>query len=127
MRAMTGRTSRSAVTCGLLVGLCLCESVVARPRSLASEPGQNQTEFQDVEALRVAAEQGDAEAQRKLGLAHLAGNGVDQDDAEALRWFRLAAVLECKDLDEAIGYAAKIPAARFGSIEIRPVVKYDGA
>ncbi|MEM9160273.1 MAG: YciI family protein [Verrucomicrobiota bacterium] len=29
--------------------------------------------------------------------------------------------LECKDLDEAIAYAARIPGARWGSIEIRPI------
>ena len=30
-------------------------------------------------------------------------------------------VLECKDLDDAIGWAARIPTARYGSIEIRPL------
>jgi len=30
-------------------------------------------------------------------------------------------LLDCKDLDEAIGWAAKIPTARYGSIEIRPL------
>ena len=30
-------------------------------------------------------------------------------------------ILDCKDLDEAIAYAAKIPTAKFGSIEVRPV------
>jgi hypothetical protein len=30
-------------------------------------------------------------------------------------------VLDCKDLDEAIEMAAKIPDALFGSVEIRPV------
>ena len=30
-------------------------------------------------------------------------------------------MLECKDLDEAIGWAAKIPTAKNGSIEIRPL------
>jgi hypothetical protein len=30
-------------------------------------------------------------------------------------------VLECSDLDEAIAWAAKIPAAKDGSIEIRPL------
>ena len=30
-------------------------------------------------------------------------------------------VVDCKDLDEAIGVAAKIPGARFGSIEVRPI------
>ena len=33
-------------------------------------------------------------------------------------------LLDCKDLDEAIGWAAKIPGAKYGSIEVRPVVTY---
>jgi hypothetical protein len=33
-------------------------------------------------------------------------------------------MLDCKDLDEAIGWAAKNPGAKFGSIEIRPVITY---
>jgi hypothetical protein len=36
-------------------------------------------------------------------------------------------VLDVKDLDEAIQWAAKIPGAQFGSIEIRPVMVYDEA
>jgi hypothetical protein len=36
-------------------------------------------------------------------------------------------VLDVKDLDEAIEWAAKIPGAQFGSIEIRPVLVYDDA
>lgn len=34
-------------------------------------------------------------------------------------------LLDCKDLDEAIDYAAKIPTSKFGSIEIRPVKIFD--
>ena len=30
-------------------------------------------------------------------------------------------LLDCKDLDEAIGYAAKIPGALWGTVEVRPV------
>jgi hypothetical protein len=30
-------------------------------------------------------------------------------------------ILECEDLDEALKYAAKIPAAEHGSVEVRPV------
>ena len=30
-------------------------------------------------------------------------------------------ILDCKDLDEALAYAAKIPSARHGSIEVRPI------
>jgi hypothetical protein len=32
-------------------------------------------------------------------------------------------LIEAKDLDEAIGVAARIPSARFGTIEVRPVVE----
>src|SRR5205814_7191583 len=35
-------------------------------------------------------------------------------------------LLDCKDLDEAIELAAKIPGARHGSIEIRPVMEVEG-
>ena len=33
-------------------------------------------------------------------------------------------VLECKDLDEALQYAADIPTARHGHIEVRPIMLY---
>ena len=33
-------------------------------------------------------------------------------------------LLDCKDLDEAIGWAAKIPGAHHGSIEVRPIVVF---
>jgi hypothetical protein len=36
-------------------------------------------------------------------------------------------VLDCKDLDDAIEWAEKIPGAQFGSIEIRPVMVFDEA
>jgi hypothetical protein len=31
-------------------------------------------------------------------------------------------LLECADLDEALSYAARFPLARYGSVEVRPVV-----
>jgi hypothetical protein len=34
-------------------------------------------------------------------------------------------LINAKDLDEALAIAAKIPSSRFGSIEVRPVMKYD--
>jgi hypothetical protein len=33
-------------------------------------------------------------------------------------------LLECKDLDEALHWAAKIPSAKTGSIEVRPVMVF---
>ncbi len=34
-------------------------------------------------------------------------------------------ILDCDNLDEAIEYAAKIPSAAFGSIEVRPVMVFE--
>jgi hypothetical protein len=36
-------------------------------------------------------------------------------------------VLECKDLDEAIEWAEKIPGSQHGTIEIRPIMVFDEA
>ena len=35
-------------------------------------------------------------------------------------------LIEAKDLDDAIGVAGRIPAARWGTVEIRPVVEIPG-
>ena len=32
-------------------------------------------------------------------------------------------IVEAKDLDEAVGFAARIPAAKTGSVEVRPITK----
>jgi hypothetical protein len=39
---------------------------------------------------------------------------------------QLAARLEAKDLDEAIGIASRVPVAGVGTIEIRPVLEISG-
>ena len=36
-------------------------------------------------------------------------------------------LLECNSLDEAIEWASKIPGASSGSVEVRPVMNYEGA
>jgi hypothetical protein len=36
-------------------------------------------------------------------------------------------VLECADLDEALAWAAKVPGAHSGSVEVRPVMDYETA
>jgi hypothetical protein len=33
-------------------------------------------------------------------------------------------LFDCQDLDEAISWAAKIPGATYGSVEVRPVITY---
>ena len=48
-------------------------------------------EAKGVRWFRLAADQGDASAQHSVGAAYENGLGVLKDDAEAGRWYRLAA------------------------------------
>lgn len=50
---------------------------------------------------------------------------TDGPFAETKEQFGGFYLLHCKDLDEAIELAAKIPAAKDGSIEIRPVMEFE--
>ena len=49
-------------------------------------------------------------------------NGPFAETKEQLAGFY---ILDCKDLDEAIDWAAKIPGAQSGCVEVRPVIQYD--
>lgn len=51
----------------------------------------------------------------------LATDGPFAETKEALGGFY---IVEAADLDEAIAYAAMIPGARHGSIEVRPIFEY---
>ena len=51
----------------------------------------------------------------------LATDGPFAETKEQLGGFYM---LECKDLDEALGWAARIPAAATGTIEVRPVMEF---
>jgi hypothetical protein len=52
----------------------------------------------------------------------LATDGPFAETREQLGGYYL---IEAKDLDEAIGIAARIPSARIGSIEVRPIWVYN--
>ena len=45
----------------------------------------------DLETIKKAAEQGDVKAQFNLGVMYAWGEGVPEDKAEAVRWYRMAA------------------------------------
>jgi hypothetical protein len=47
-------------------------------------------------------------------------DGPFAETRETLGGFYL---IECKDLDQALGLAAKVPSAKVGSIEVRPVAQ----
>ena len=50
-------------------------------------------------------------------------DGPFAETREQLAGFYL---VECADLDEAVRWAGKIPTAAFGSVEVRPVIDYEG-
>ena len=55
------------------------------------------------EQLRQAADQGDAEAQYKLGVRYAEGDGVPQDHREAVKWYRLAAEQALAEAQDNLG------------------------
>jgi TPR repeat protein len=59
----------------------------------SSNPRQSKPEAErlSLQTLKEQAAQGDAEAQNNLGSMYVHGDGVRQDYAEAIKWYRLAA------------------------------------
>lgn len=51
----------------------------------------------------------------------ITSDGPYAETKEALTGFYL---FECADLDEAVGYAARIPAAWDGAVEVRPIIEF---
>ncbi len=56
-----------------------------------SAPGPTDDHYFTVRLYQESAEKGDSDAQYKLGLLYLTGNGALQDFAEAAKWLKLAA------------------------------------
>jgi len=69
----------------LIGGLAYFSSIALREKKAAYQ------ETESLKQLRKAADQGNADAQTRLGLMYYRGRGVPQDYAEALRWSRKAA------------------------------------
>ena len=80
---MTVHHARVIALAAVLVGSAL----VLSPHLHAQQP----LDELPLDQLRVLAGQGDAQAQFRLGTRYASGSGVPQDQAEAVRWFRLAA------------------------------------
>ena len=65
--------------------------IVAAVAVLVALAAGVQAQTPEIYALRERADQGDAGAQNNLGVMYDTGQGVPRDDAEAVRWYRLAA------------------------------------
>ena len=70
--------------------MCIAVTVAALSLAVLSS-ACSQEQISEQPALVRSAEQGDAAAQFDLGDRYFNGDGVPQDDGEAVRWFRLAA------------------------------------
>ena len=81
---MTVHHARILGVAAVLVGIC---SLGPSTRLQSQQPLADLP----LDEVRVLAEQGDAAAQFTLGVMYADGRGVSQDDAEAVRWYRLAA------------------------------------
>ena len=66
------------------LAVSLLALMLIAPWALGQDPDR-------ITEIRRQAEQGDADAQGLLGVMYATGDGVSEDDAEAIRWFRLAA------------------------------------
>jgi len=78
------------------IGLSAYQDYVVRAKATAmqhdAEPSQeNKDQETDFQKLLHRAEQGNVGAQLALGLMYARGEGVPQDDTEAVRWYRKAA------------------------------------
>ena len=58
----------------------------------------------DISATKELADQGDADAQFNLGVMYYKGQGVPQDCAEAMKWYRLAADQGVARAQEMLGW-----------------------
>ena len=89
---MTRWAASLALTRGLLVGLCVCWPSYTSAEGTERDPSQDQTQTADaVEAIRCAAEQGTPTRSTTSGSCMTMARGVPEDDAEAVRWYCLAA------------------------------------
>ena len=108
-------------------------TIYAAPRELTPEEGQAMTAeyFKVTEEMRGAGAFLAGEGLQPVSTAttvrvpngeRIVTDGPFAETKETLGGFYL---LECKDLDEAIDWAAKIPGAKNGCVEVRPVITYD--
>ncbi len=83
------RTLRTAVILVLAIALPAAVLVAVLQDSL--EVYKRGDDATALEKLRALVEQGDTDAQLRLGIMYAKGTGVPQDFAEAVNWYRLAA------------------------------------
>ena len=108
--------------------------LIYEPRDRDFPPAENQAILAEYAAFtRTIAQRGVMKGAERLADATLAttvqvrdGKRLVSDGpfAEAKEVLAGFYILDCADLDEALGYAGMIPTAKFGSVEVRPLVEF---
>lgn len=80
----------TSITACLSATRKLIDGTVITPTGKVS-PDQDPEHIEAARLYRIAAEQGIAGAQCRLGVLYAEGRGVERNDRESIRWFRLAA------------------------------------
>jgi hypothetical protein len=101
-----------------------------------TEPDTDKTDAPDIEAW---VEEGERRGIRKQGdqlvpqseakTVRVRGGELlvtDGPFAETKEWIAGYDLLDCTDLDEAVEYASRHPMARFGRIEVRAILPWEG-
>ena len=73
----------------------LAEIELMHRRLAETEAKASKQKQKTASKYRLAAKQGDPEAQSSLGTLYYSGEGISQDFEKALKWYRLAAEQEC--------------------------------
>ncbi len=76
-------------------------------------------EDEDTDFIKKAADQGDAQAQFILGVAHFKGEGVPQNYAEAYFWANLSASQDSQNAKWRDKAAAKLTPAKIEEVQAR--------
>lgn len=97
---------KNAIRVGVL-GLALaaagCDAPSPSPPPAAVEPAVINEDPNAVEVIRPLAEQGDADAQYRLGLMYKIGEGVPQDYTETVKWFQKSADQGFQEAQNSLG------------------------
>jgi TPR repeat protein len=80
-------------------------AVAAKKRSQAEPSPRPRKGSEEAKRYHLAAEEGDATAQFKLGLLYSDGNGVSRSYSEAYRWYRKAANQGHADAQQHVGFS----------------------
>ena len=101
----------STIPCSLVVAVvCALAGAHAHAQAPEKSPAAAQTAPPTLEQIRQAAQQGNAAAQYSLGVAYATGQGVPASGAQALAWWRKAAVQGFPPAEYAVGRATPLSA-----------------